>query len=367
MATVSEEKEQSMLDFGPDQVETPDGERNNVDTAACEQLAELTAALKLRQTGSLSSSVGLSNEEKQIAAEAVGMTVDGLTGAGKKLYSSKIEPIKNVSAAVNAIKKFFESTARIPYVQEGKKDAIRLIKKEDIETFIETMARMQLNLDAALRDLTTRRQEVLDDAKVRLKDKYDETDYPSTWEGAIRFSYEWPNIDPPNYLAEISPEAYQQAVNTRLQRFDETLKSYEDEYLAQFMKYLEWMVSRTEYIKKGQAELDPKTGKMKEVSRNGACGRVFKQPSIDNVLDFLEGFNRLRGVVNYPAKVTEMFDSAMEAVKDRRGNLYSSDRLTKNMKSDSDFREDLNEAFSEIKTELSNYLEKRPRRRIAKK
>ena len=147
------------------QVETPEGTRHSLDVSSCEQLKELTAAVRLRCTGGTAKSVGWSPEDKKKAAAAVGMTVDGMSGGGKKLYSTKSEPVKAVNAACTALRKFHESVARIQYIQEGRKEGIRLIKREDIEDYIEQMTRLRAQVHAALADMQAKRVQVLDDAQ----------------------------------------------------------------------------------------------------------------------------------------------------------------------------------------------------------
>lgn len=362
----TESEDVPLIESPVEKVETPEGERQAIDVSACEQLKELTAAVRLRSHGATTKTVGLTSEEKKAAAAAIGVTAEGFSGGGLKLYSPKVEPVKNVNSAITALKTFHESLARIQYVSDGRKEGVRLLPREVIPEYIEGMTRAKATLAATLSELQEKRDLVLEDAKIRLKDKFDAAAYPDTFVGTIDFSWDWPNLDPPNYLAEIAPEAYEKAVQDRLARFNETLSGHEEEYLSALMEYMEWMVSRTEYVKKGQREKDPKTGKEKEVKRNAACGRVFHEKSIENILDFLGGFKLLRNIVPFPGKVLELVNEAEEAVKDRRGNIYRPGTLTQHMKTDSGYRAELHEKFSTIKEGLSEFLVDRPRRRLAK-
>lgn len=354
---------QQELDFGEkESVQVEDRDFQGVDTSVGENLKDITIGVRLRTEGGTSRSKALSADDKMRVAEAAGVTTDGLTGASKKLLHPRVEEIKNLNKAISAVNAYHDSMTK-PYVEVG----IRLLPRDSIAEYTENITRLIERVHARTIELDGAKHKVFDDARLRLKDKFDRDDYPSSFVDCVKLHYEFVNVEPPTYLEELDPSLYDQEVRRVQQRFRETTLLIEKDFIETFQELVDRIVARTEYVSKNQKETDPKTGKEKVVKRTGAGGRVFQESMVEQLVEYIDGFRRLSNTFQAPQVLHEMVDKAEAAIRDRRGNVPSASSLTHELRNSNKFREELHEEFTEVHKTLSNFLTDRPKRRIARK
>ena len=79
----------------------------------------------------------------------------------------------------------------MPYVEPG----VRLIRQDDIETFVHALEGFREELHQAEADLNTVYREIKEDAHRRLGRLYNEGDYHSEVRGLFEVAWEFPNVD----------------------------------------------------------------------------------------------------------------------------------------------------------------------------
>lgn len=349
------------LPFGDEKVDVGGRQVTGVDDSEGEKLRKVTIGVRLRTSGGTSRSKTLDKADKEVMATAAGMTADGLSGAAKKLFSPKVEAIKALNEAIGAVNKYHASMTR-PYVEDG----VRLLPKDDIERYTTRITELMERVTQRTVDLEKKRASVLEDARRRLKDKYDPRDYPESFENLVGMRYEFVNLDPPSYLERLHPSVYKQELLRVQKQFNETLLVVENDFLETFQELVSHIVNRTEYVKGGQTEDDGKGGQ-KEVKRTQACGRIFQESMVGHLIDYIDGFKRLGSTFNAPEELEKMVEMAEKAIADRHGNIPSAGNLANRIRSDNDTREFLHEQFTQVSKELNQFLQDRPRRRIARK
>ena len=61
-------------------------------------------------------------------------------------------------------------------------------------------------------------------ARIRLGRLYNENDYPISLVGLFDMTWDWPSVEPPPYLRQLSPSLYQEECRRAEARFDEAVR-----------------------------------------------------------------------------------------------------------------------------------------------
>ena len=128
----------------------------------------------------------------------------------------------------------------LPYVEPG----VRLIRQDDIETFVHTMEGFREELHQAEADLNGVYREIKDDAQQRLGRLYNESDYPSEVRGLFEVAWEFPNVEPPNYLMRVSPEVYAEERARVAARFEEAVRLAEQAFASELTELVDHLAER---------------------------------------------------------------------------------------------------------------------------
>jgi hypothetical protein len=111
-------------------------------------------------------------------------------------------------------------------------------------------------------------------ARDQLGRLYEPSDYPASLDGLFAMSWEFPSVEPPEYLRRLSPELYRQESARVAARFDEAVQLAE----AMFLGELEALVGHLAERLAGDADGKPK---------------VFRDSAVENLLELFERFKRL--------------------------------------------------------------------------
>ena len=90
----------------------------------------------------------------------------------------------------------------MPFPEAG----VRLIKHEQVEGFDQQMADFKAELEDAVRNLDQCFGEMKQAAAQRLGSLFNPADYPETLAGLFGVSWDYPNIEPPDYLIGVLSE-----------------------------------------------------------------------------------------------------------------------------------------------------------------
>jgi hypothetical protein len=171
-------------------------------------------------------------------------------------------------------------------------------------------------------------------ARERLGSLFNDDDYPTTLVGLFEVTWEFPSIEPPNYLRQLNPELYEQECQRVQSRFEEAVRLAEDAFLEELSKLVSHLTDRLS----GQADGRPK---------------VFRDSAIGNLHEFFERFRSLnvRSNEQLDALVSQC-QNIVEGIQPQE--LRKRDALRQQVASD----------LSGVQAVLDGLLVDRPRRQI---
>ena len=210
----------------------------------------------------------LNMQQKAQAADTFGAAGEFLS-AGKKLLDTRHPAYKQVTGVRNRITALWKAMS-LPYPEPG----IRLIRQDQINVFDTQMTALQEELEESVRQLDDRYAELKSAARERLGSLFNDGDYPGSLQGMFQVSWDFPSVEPPDYLQQLNPELYQQECERIQRRFDEAVKLAEEAFIAELAKIVSHLTERLS----GSADGKPK---------------VFRDSAIDNLSDFFDRFGQL--------------------------------------------------------------------------
>ena len=98
------------------------------------------------------------------------------------------------------------------------------------------MEMLKAELDEVVDKLDMHFDELKSAARRRLGRLYNEADYPSSLRGLFAMTWDFPSVEPPAYLQQLSPELYQQECARIQARFDEAAQLAEEAFFEELSK-----------------------------------------------------------------------------------------------------------------------------------
>jgi hypothetical protein len=311
---------------------------DNADTliVPTEETAVRETASELRQTmGAVKLSFSwmgtqrkLSDAQTQQAANTFEASTDLLT-ASKRLIDTKTPAYRELTLIKSQATGYWRSVT-LPYPQEG----IRLIKQSDVAAFEEKMREYKDRLAAAAANLQLEYESLKEAARGKLGALYNPSDYPASLEGVFNIAWEYPSVEPPNYLMTFNPELYAQEQSRVHQRFETAVMMAEDAFATRLEELIAHLVERL---------TDEPDGTKK----------TFKSSAVENFREFYEEFRRMNVRSN----------AELERLIGQANNLVSGVDV-KELRKNNDLRQNLTQQMTEVKQALDNLVTNAPRRRI---
>ena len=293
---------------------------------ASQQLRVTMAAVKVSFTW-FGTRKTLTPGQKAQAAEPFGAEEKYLSAA-KKLLDTSHPLFKDVTSIRNRIITHWKCMT-LPYPEPG----IRLIRQQDLQTFDEDLRGLKEELTNAVQQLDRQYETLKQAAREQLGSLYAEADYPASLIGLFDVAWEFPSVEPPEYLMRLNPQLYQQEKDRIMARFDEAVRLAEDAFIAEFAKLVSHLTERV----------------------SGADGeqKVFRDSVIGNLLDFFSRFKSLN--VGSNQQLDELVATAQRAVK----GLAPQD-----LRDSEAVRRQVSTQMAAITASLDDMLVDAPRRRI---
>jgi hypothetical protein len=210
----------------------------------------------------------LTVEQKTQAADTFGAE-GAFLSAGKKLLDTTHPAFKAVTAIKGRIIALWKSMS-LPYPEPG----IRLIRQDQIETFNVQIGSLKMELDEAVQQLDQHFADMKSAARERLGSLYNPADYPPSLLGLFSVTHDFPSVEPPDFLAQLNPEIYQQECERVAARFDEAVQLAEQAFIEELQDLVSHLLERLT----GQADSRPK---------------VFRDSAITNLTEFFQRFRQL--------------------------------------------------------------------------
>jgi hypothetical protein len=269
----------------------------------------------------------LTNEQKNLAAESFGAEGDYLS-ARKKLLDTKHAAYKEVTAVRGKIAAYWKSLT-LPYPEPG----IRLIRQHKMEEFSEQMIAYRGKLEDAVVKLDDHYAELKSAARKRLGNLFNPNDYPPSLRELFSVEWDWPSVEPPDYLLHLNPRIYEQERARVAARFEEAVQLAEQAFLGELAKLVEHLTER----------LSSPDGERK----------VFRDSAITNLTEF---FNRFR-------TLNVRSNSELDALVDRAQRIVQGIQ-PQALRDNQELRQHVATQFSQVQSVLDGMLVDRPRRRI---
>jgi hypothetical protein len=269
----------------------------------------------------------LSPEQKAQAAEAFDAEGQSISAA-KKLLDTRHTAFRAVTAVRGKVDHYWKGLS-LPFPEPG----LRLIKQEKLEEFAATMADYQVELDDAVANLDRHYAELKQAAAHRLGSLYNASDYPETLVGLFGVEFDFPSVEPPDYLVQLAPGLYEQERARVTARFEEAVRLAEQAFLDEFARLVSHLCER--------------------VADEGDQGKVFRDSAVNNLTEFFARFRELN--VRSNAELDELVERARRAVR----GVGAQD-----LRDNGALRREVATQLSQVQTTLDALLLDRPRRRI---
>ena len=273
----------------------------------------------------------LNADQKARAADAFGAEETFLS-AGKKLLDNRHPAFKAVTAVRSRLMAYAKSMS-LPFPESG----VRLIRQDRIDEFDARMREFREELDEAVERLDERYAELQGAARERLGSLYDASDYPDSLRGLFGIDWEFPTVEPPDYLRQLNPELYRQECDRVQQRFDEAVRLAEETFTDELGRLVSHLTERLSGDEDGQP-------------------KIFRDSAVGNLSKFFERFRSLnvRGNEQLDALVTDA-QRIVRGVEPRA------------LRNDGELRQHVATELSRVQSVLDGLLVDRPRRNILRR
>ncbi len=270
----------------------------------------------------------LSPEQKSQAAESFGAEGDSIS-AGKKLIDTKHDSYKALTSIRSQINSFWKDNS-LPYPEAG----IRLIKQNRIDEFNSTLEDYREQLEAGVRMLEDHYAEIKAAARQRLGSLYCESDYPSALDELFAVEWDFPAVDPPEYLRRLNPELYEEQARRVSQRFERAVELAEQTFIEELDRLVNHLAERLS----GSEDGKPK---------------IFRDSVVENLNEFFSRFREMN--VRSNEQLDELVGRCEQLVRGVN---------PQNLRDNESLRRNVSTHLSTVQSSLDQLMLDRPRRNI---
>ena len=210
----------------------------------------------------------LTPEQKSQAAESFGAEGDFLS-AGKKLLDSKHPAFKAVNAVKHSVVAYWRGVS-LPFPEPG----VRLIRQQDVSAVQVQLTTLKSELAEAVEQLDRQFDSLKATARERLGSLFNPTDYPDSLRSLFDVTWDFPNVEPPSYLEQLSPELYRRESQRVAARFDEAVQLAETAFIEELARLVSHLTERLSGADDGQP-------------------KVFRDSAVENLTEFFARFHEL--------------------------------------------------------------------------
>jgi hypothetical protein len=304
--------------------------RSQQSTSPAQRLRTTMAAVRVSMSW-LGVRKTLTPQQRAEAAEPFGANAQFLS-AGKKLIDTAHPAFKAVTAVKNRVGSYWKSMS-LPYPEPG----LRLIRHDHIEDFDAKMQAFRAELAEAVTALDRHYSELKATARQKLGHLFNAGDYPESLVGAFAVEWDFPSVEPPDYLQQLNPQLYEQECQRVQSRFDEAVRLAEEAFTAELAKLISHLTERLS----GETDGEPK---------------VFRDSAVENLSEFFRRFRELN------IRSSEQLDGLVaDAQRVIRGVA------PQDLRDDAGLRQRVATQMSRVQGVLDGLLVDRPRRNILRR
>ncbi len=210
----------------------------------------------------------LTPEQRSQAAESFGAEGQFLS-AGKKLLDTKHPAYRTLGGVKHAIVTYWRGVS-LPFPEPG----IRLIRQQDVSAVQVQLTSLKAELAEAVEQLDQQFEALKATARERLGSLFNPTDYPDSLRSLFDVTWEFPNVEPPSYLQQLSPDLYRQESQRVSARFDEAVQLAEAAFIEEMSRLVSHLTERISGNDDGQP-------------------KVFRDSAVENIREFFQRFREL--------------------------------------------------------------------------
>jgi hypothetical protein len=218
----------------------------------------------------------------------------------------------------------------LPFPEPG----VRLIKQTEIEPFHRQMELFRSELDLAVERLDSDYAELRDASRQRLGRLYNANDYPASLQVMFGIDWDFPSIEPPDYLLQLNPAIYEQERARVAARFEEAVQLAEQAFVQEFGRLITHLTERLGTEANGDR-------------------KVFRDSAITNLREFFERFRQLNVRSN----------TDLDALVDRAQDLVHGVG-PQDLRDNDGLRQHVTNQLAQVQTSLDQLIVNQPRRRI---
>lgn len=270
----------------------------------------------------------LNTEQKAQAAESFGAEGQYLSAA-KKLLDTGHEAFQQVTAVKSRIVSYWKGLS-LPYPESG----VRLIKQDEVERFNDQMNLYKEELTEAVNHLDTQFLALKNAARERLGSLFNPDDYPASLRGLFCVDWDFPSVEPPEYLLRLNPHLYQQERNRIAAKFDEAVKLAEEAFVAEFSRLVSHLAERLSSGVDGER-------------------KIFRDSAITNLTEFFDRFKSLN--VRSNSDLDRLVETAQQTLRSADPHI---------VRNSSSLRQHISTQLASVQSVLDGMLVDQPRRRI---
>ncbi len=172
-------------------------------------------------------------------------------------------------------------------------------------------------------------------AASRLGSLFNPRDYPDSLVGLFDLQWDFPNVEPPDYLLQLSPELYEAERAQVAARFEEAVHLAEQAFTEEFARLVSHL---TERLSGTDTDGTPK---------------VFRDSAVGNLREFFDRFRSLN--VRSNAELDDLVEQAQRVIRGVEA---------RELREWSGLRHHVANELSQVRSSLDDLLVDRPRRRI---
>jgi hypothetical protein len=273
----------------------------------------------------------LTPEQKEQAAESFGAEGTFLS-AGKKLLDTRHEAFKAVTALRGRMIAYWRGIS-LPYPEPG----IRLVRQGDIQAFTVQMTSLRAELEEAVAALDEHYGELREAARLRLGQLFNAGDYPTSLRGLFGVAWDFPSVEPPDYLRQLSPQLYEEESRRVAARFDEAVRLAEEAFATELVRLVDHLAERLS----GQEDGRPK---------------IFRDSAVENLTEFFQRFRALN--VRSNQELDDLVARAQHAISGVEPQSLRTSQV---------LRQDVTDGLTQVGAQLDLWLVDRPRRNILRR
>lgn len=267
-----------------------------------------------------------SKSQHHDAAEVFGAEDDVLR-LKKILVNTRDERYRAVTTIISRAVGLWRAIS-VPYPESG----IRLIRRDQVTQFNEVIEGLSEQLGPALEALQQAWPIIKAEAKERLGDLWNPSDYPDSIGAEFGIEVDYPNLSPPEYLKQLNPALYEEQARRVKAQFDTAIHMAESAFAKEFRTLLDSLVEKLAPTEEGEK-------------------RRFNAKAVTKLKDFTERFKELNFRNN----------SELAGIIEKCEAIVAGENLDE-LKSSAYLRASLGQSLGALAGELAKYVETGPTR-----